>query len=62
MVKQGDAVTQGQIIGLSGKSKLETGKTNNLLFEAVNDTLYSIVNILFNFISFILYKIPFFPR
>ncbi len=33
MVKQGDLVTQGQIIGLSGKSKLETGKTNNLLFE-----------------------------
>ena len=33
MVKQGDSVTQGQIIGLSGKSKLETGKTNNLLFE-----------------------------
>ena len=33
MVKQGDLVTQGQIIGLSGKCKLETGKTNNLLFE-----------------------------
>ena len=33
MVKQGALVTQGQIIGLSGKCKLETGKTNNLLFE-----------------------------
>ena len=32
-VKVGDNVTQGQIIGLSGKSKLETGKENNLLFE-----------------------------
>ncbi len=32
-VKVGDTVTQGQIIGLSGKSKLETGLSNNLLFE-----------------------------
>lgn len=32
-LKVGDAVIQGQIIGLSGKSKLETGKNNNLLFE-----------------------------
>lgn len=32
-LKVGDNVTQGQIIGLSGQSKLETGKANNLLFE-----------------------------
>lgn len=36
-LKVGDAVTQGQIIGLSGQSKLETGKANNLLFEVYQD-------------------------
>lgn len=36
-LKVGDTVTQGQIIGLSGQSKLETGKANNLLFEVYQD-------------------------
>lgn len=36
-IKVGDNVTQGQIIGISGKSKLETGKENNLLFEVYQD-------------------------
>lgn len=36
-LKVGDTVTQGQIIGLSGQSKLETGKSNNLLFEVYQD-------------------------
>lgn len=31
--KVGDQIKQGDIIGLSGQSKLETGKDNNLLFE-----------------------------
>lgn len=31
--KAGDQIKQGEIIGLSGQSKLETGKENNLLFE-----------------------------
>lgn len=37
MVKVGDEVTQGQIIGLSGQCKLETGKKTNLLFEVYQD-------------------------
>lgn len=36
-LKVGDNVTQGQIIGLSGQSKLETGKANNLLFEVYHN-------------------------
>lgn len=37
LLKVGDTVAQGQIIGLSGQSKLETGKANNLLFEVYQD-------------------------
>lgn len=31
--KSGDEIKQGEVIGISGISKIETGKQNNLLFE-----------------------------